>query len=91
MSDTLSRFSNDEILITTSNSLYNPRSAASNKLADDNDDDWDDEPFKPEPLVPDDAFYGIKSVDNLEPDTREIYKWKPHFSSKMFQVRVLNF
>lgn len=60
---------------------------ASNESGGGGGDEWDDEPFRVEKPFADDEFLGVESLQRLDPDTREIYLWKPYFSSKSYQVR----
>lgn len=70
---------------TMANSFYLSNAS---KQRDADYDDWDDEPYQTNEI--DDEiewqFLGLESLDRLDPDTREIYLWKPFFSSKTYQV-----
>lgn len=82
---------NSSLLITSSSNNNNNNNTQAVPIASNGsgggDDDWDDEPFGVEKPIADDEFLGVESLQRLDPDTREIYLWKPYFNSKTYQVR----
>ena len=50
------------------------------------DDDWNEDYFEDDVDYDSFQYTGVESIEKLDPDTKEIYKWKPYFSSKSYQV-----
>lgn len=86
--ESITHLKNNEILTNTMD--YSFRSY-SNQAKFFGADEWDDEPVENENDVEsEDEFVGVESVNALEPDTKEIYKWKStSFNARSYQVSYL--
>ena len=83
--EALSHFTGNEILSDSMDFSYRFRSSQRIKKCYD-DDEWNEDEFDDDAEYESMQYLGVESIERLDPDTKEIFKWRPFFSSKSYQV-----